>query len=67
MVNHYEVDVIFQDIEHQLQESILHHFLHYSFLRNLYLIEKYLQSTQNYLLEAFCDITQPYKLFTSHY
>ena len=31
MVNHYEVHVIFQDIEHQLQENILHHFLHYSF------------------------------------
>ena len=30
MVNHYEVHVIFQDIERQLQENILHHFLHYS-------------------------------------
>ena len=30
MVNHYEVRVIFQDIEHQ--ENIIHHFLHYSFL-----------------------------------
>ena len=31
MVNHYENHVIFQDIEHQPQEDILHHFLHYSF------------------------------------
>ena len=30
--NHYEVDVMFQVIEHQLQENILHHFLHYSVL-----------------------------------
>ena len=28
----YLVRVIFQDIEHQLRENILHHFLHYSFL-----------------------------------
>ena len=31
MVNHYEARAIFQDIEHQLQENILHHFLHDSF------------------------------------
>ena len=30
MVNHYEVHEIFQDIKHQLQENILHHFLHHS-------------------------------------
>ena len=32
MVNHYEVHVTFEDIEHQLQENIFHHFVHYSFL-----------------------------------
>ena len=32
MVNHYEVPVTYQDIEHQLQKNILHHFFHYSFL-----------------------------------
>ena len=32
MVNHCGVHVIFQDIEHQLQENILHDFLHYNFL-----------------------------------
>ena len=31
MVNHYKAPAIFQDIEHQLQENILHQFLHYSF------------------------------------
>ena len=32
MVNHCEGHVIFQHIEHQLQENILQHCLHYSFL-----------------------------------
>ena len=32
MVNHFEVDVIFQDIEHQLEENIIHYFLYYNFL-----------------------------------
>ena len=32
MVSHYEVHVIFQDIEHQLLENIFHLFLHDSFL-----------------------------------
>ena len=31
MVNHFEVNVLFQDIEHQLQKNVFHHFLHYSF------------------------------------
>ena len=40
--SHHEVHVILEDIEHQLQENILHHFLHYSFyeifikLRNIF-------------------------------
>ena len=53
MINHNEVHVIFKNIEHQLRENILHHSLHYNFLESLYLIEKYLSSTQNYLLEVF--------------
>ena len=32
MINHCEGHVPFQDIEHQHQENILHHFFHYSFL-----------------------------------
>ena len=31
-INPYEFNVIFQDIEHELKESLLHHFLHCSFL-----------------------------------
>ena len=31
-MNHYEVYVIFQDVEHQRQEKILNQFLYYSFL-----------------------------------
>ena len=30
-INHCEGHVIFKDIEHQLEENILYHFLHYSF------------------------------------
>ena len=30
--NHYEVHVMFQDIENQFQDNIIDHFLHYSFL-----------------------------------
>ena len=56
MVNHYEGYVIFQDIEDQLRENILNHFLHCSFSWNLHYIEKYLLSNQNYLLEAFKDL-----------
>ena len=32
IVNHYEVDVIFEDTEHQFQENIPDRFLHYNFL-----------------------------------
>ena len=51
MVNPYEVHVIFQDIEHQLQKDILHHFLHHNVLWNF--INR---STQSYLLEAFMKL-----------
>ena len=32
MVDHYEVHATFSDIEHQVPENILYHFLCYSFL-----------------------------------
>ena len=32
MVNHCEVYVIFQDVEHELLENILHHYLYCGFL-----------------------------------
>ena len=32
MVNNFKVHVIFEDIEKQLQENIVHHYLHCSFL-----------------------------------
>ena len=67
MVNHYEVHVIFQDIEYQLQENILHRYLHYSF---------FMKSPLNWAVPfihsklftgSFYDISQAYKLFTSQY
>ena len=50
MVNHYEVPVIFQDIEHQLKESLITFFviiLYKTFTK------KYLRTTYICLLEAF--------------
>ena len=50
MVNHYEVPVIFQDIEHQLKVSLITFFviiLYKTFTK------KYLRTTQICLLEAF--------------
>ena len=32
MVNHYEGYINFEDTEHQFQENILRHYLHYRFL-----------------------------------
>ena len=37
MVNHYEVHVIFQDIEHQLEKNILHHFPRYTFFYEIFI------------------------------
>ena len=59
MANHYLVYVIFQDIKHQLEENILHHFLNYSFYVIFIKIENYFQSTQNYLQEAFATLPIP--------
>ena len=54
MANHYEVHLIFQDAEHQLQENILHHFLFIVFFLEI-LIE--LRSIfESYLLEAFATL-----------
>ena len=35
MINHYEVQVFFQDIKHHLPENILYHFPDDSFSQNL--------------------------------
>ena len=51
MLNHHEGDVLFEDIKHQLQENILHHYLHCTFFE----------------IFNFCNIIHPYKLFTSQY
>ena len=56
MVNHYEVYVIFQNIEHQLQENILYHFLHYSFYEIFIKLRSIFHSTHNYLPEAFATL-----------
>ena len=42
MVNHYEVHVIFQDNEHQLQENILHHFI--PFINSIYSNDLFISS-----------------------
>ena len=62
MVNNYEVHVIFQDIEHQLQESILHHFSQYRFFFFFFEIFiklriNYLWCTQNFSLEFFATLS----------
>ena len=54
MINHYEVHVIFQDAEHQLQEKILFHFLHYFFFNEIFIkLRSVFDPLKNYLLEAF--------------
>ena len=67
MVNHPEVRVIFQDIEHQLQGNILHHFLQYSFFTKSSLNREVSFIHSKLSTESFCGITQPYKLPTSQY
>ena len=58
MVNHYEGHVIFQHVEHQLRENILHHFLHYNFFMKSSINSEVpsIRPTQNYLLEAFATL-----------
>ena len=46
MVNNYETHVNFQDIEHQLRENTLHHFLDY-IVWQLLLQTKHLYSTKS--------------------
>ena len=60
MVNQYKDYVNIQDIENHLQENALHHFLHYSF----YEIFIKLKSIFD---RSFCDIAEPYKIFTPQY
>ena len=67
MVSHDEVHVIFQDIEHQLLENIFHLFLHYSFLMKSSLNQEVSFIQSKLFSGSFCDIADPYKLFTSQY
>ena len=46
MINHAEGYSNFLCIEHQLQENILHHFLHHNFLWNFHEIDRPPTSTQ---------------------
>ena len=61
MVNHYEVYIIFQDIEHQLRESITF------FIIVFYEIFLKLRSVPLKIIHSklftgsFCNIAQPYK------
>ena len=64
MVNHYEVYVIFKDIEHQLQENILHYSLHHQSIKPS-LNREESSIHLNLFAGSFCDIVQPCKLFTS--
>ena len=67
MVNYYEVQVVFQDIQHQLRDNILHHSLRYnSFMKST--LNLYVSWIHSILLcGSLCDIAQPCKLFTSRY
>ena len=56
MANHYEVDVIFQDIEHQFQENILHHFCHYSYFMKSSLNWEVSFIHSKLFTTSFCDI-----------
>ena len=66
MVNHFEIHIFFQDIDSQLQEDIIHYFLHYSFTKSSSNWE--VSSIQSKLFTgSFRDIVHPYKLFRSQY
>ena len=63
MVNHYEVYEMILDIEHQLQENVLYHYLHYSFFGKFL---TRLSVTLTHLKPAkdnFWDIAHSYKFF----
>ena len=66
MVNYQEIQVIFNNIEHQLWENILHHFLHYSFLMKSSLNWEVSLIYSKLFTGSFCDISQPYKLLHSN-
>ena len=61
MANYYKVHVIFQDMEHQIKENILHQFFHYSFFEILIK----LRSIFDPLKIIYWKLLRPYKLFTS--
>ena len=56
-INHCEGHVIFKDIEHQIEENFLYHFLHYSFFIDIFLkFRRILHPTQNCLLDVFATL-----------
>ena len=54
-VNHYDIRVIFQDIEHQLLENMVYYRL------------VFYEIHSKLFTGSFCDIARPYKLFPSQY
>ena len=66
MVIHYQVHVIFKDTQQQLQENILHHFLHCSFFVKSLLNWEVSLIHLKLFTESFCDFAQPHKLFTTN-
>ena len=64
MVNHYNVDIIFQYIEHPFQENILHQFFPYSSFMKSSLNWEVSFVHSNLFTGNFCETAQPYKLFT---
>ena len=67
MVNHYEVHVIFYDVENQIGENILHHFLYNRFFMKCSLNWHVSSIHSKLFTESFWDISQPYKLFISQH
>ena len=58
MVNHFEIDVIFQDIEHQLQENIYHNILVIVFRKSSLNLEVS-KVLSKLITGSFCGIAQP--------
>ena len=64
-VNHYEVHVMFHDIEHQLWENTSLSSLQFLTKSSLNLEVSLIHS--KLFTGSFCNIAQPHKLFTSQY
>ena len=66
MVNHYEAQVIFQDIEHQLLQNILYYFFIIAFYE-IFIKLRSIFDPFKFNIGSFNDIDQPCKVFTSQY